>query len=139
MSELNVEAAVVEAVPEAVNIVEESEPKPKKKVAESSKKPSKPRKPRARKVEELIEEATKKMSDKEKDLLISFLREDTTKLKNQIDALKQNIESAYAKVNQVQAEYEAMERFYQESLQYIDGQVIAFANAVRKSTIGGAQ
>ena len=79
------------------------------------------------------------MSDKEKDLLIAFLREDTTKLKNQIDALKQNIESAYAKVNQVQAEYEAMERFYQESLQYIDGQVIAFANAVRKSTIGGAQ
>ena len=139
MSELNVEAAVVEAVPEAVNTVEESEPKPKKKVTESSKKPSKPRKPRARKVEELIEEATKKMSDKEKDLLIAFLREDTTKLKNQIDALKQNIESAYAKVNQVQAEYEAMERFYQESLQYIDGQVIAFANAVRKSTIGGAQ
>lgn len=140
MSELNVEAAVVEAVPEAVNPIEEAEPKPiKKKVAESSKKPSKPRKPRARKVEELIKEATKKMSDKEKDLLIAFLREDTTKLKNQIDALKQNIESAYMKVNQVQAEYEAMERFYQESLQYIDGQVIAFANAVRKSTIGGAQ
>lgn len=125
MSEVNVEAAVVEAVPEEVK------EKPKKKA------PKQPRKPRARKVEELVEEATKKMTDKEKDLLIAFLREDSTKLNNQILALKQNIESAYAKVNQIQADYESMERFYRESLQYIDGQVVAFANAVRKSTVGG--
>ena len=135
MSELNVEAAVVEAVPETVNPVEEGKdenPKPaKKKAAKTT------RKPRARKVEELIEEATKKMSDKEKDILITFLREDTTKLKNQIDQLNHTIESAFAQVNQVKEDYAAMERFYRESLQYIDGQVVAFANAVRKSTVGG--
>ena len=132
MSELNVEAAVIEAVPEEAVVTEEkAEAKPKKKSTKQTKRP------RARKVEELIEEATKKMSEKEKDLLIEFLRGDTNKLNNQIEALKQNLEVAYAKVNQIQAEYEAMEKFYRESLQYIDGQVIAFANAVRKSTVGG--
>ena len=125
MSEVNVEAAVVEATPEETVVTE----KPKK--------TRKPRQPKARKVEELVEEATRKMSDKEKDLLIAFLREDTTKLNNQILALKENIESAYAKVNQIQESYNAMEKFYQESLKYIDGQVIAFVNAVRKSTVGG--
>ena len=124
MSEVNVEAAVVEAIPEETVVTEE-------------KKEKQTRKPRARKVEELVEEATKKMTDKEKDLLIAFLREDSNKLNNQILALKENIESAYAKVNQIQENYNAMERFYQESLQYIDGQVIAFVNAVRKSTVGG--
>ena len=134
MSELNVEAAVVEAVPETVNPVVEGKdenPKPKKKATKQT------GKPRARKVEDLIEEATKKMTDKEKDLLISFLREDTNKLKNQIDTLNHTIESAFAQVNQVKEDYAAMERFYRESLQYIDGQVVAFANAVRKSTVGG--
>lgn len=118
-------AEVQEVIPEAV-----TEEKPAKKTR-------KPRAPKARKVEDLIEEATRKMSDKEKDILISFLREDTTKLKNTIEALKQNIESAYAQCREVEAQYEAMEKFYKDSLQYIDGQVIAFANAVRKSTVGG--
>lgn len=131
MSEINVETAVVEAVPETVNApVEESEPKPKKKAAKA-------RKPRARKVEELVDLPAKKLTDKEKEMMISFLRDENTKLNNQMCALKENIEAAYAKVNQAQAEYEAMEKYYQDSLAYIDGQVIAFANAVRKSTIGG--
>ena len=132
MSEVNVEAAVVEAVPEeVVEPATTEEPKPKKKAAKTT------RKPRARKVEELIEEATKKMSDKEKDVLIAFLREDSNKLNNQILALKQNIEAAYAKVNQIEEQYKAMEAFYQSNLEYIDGQVVAFANAVRRSTVGG--
>lgn len=108
-----------------------------KKPVKVEKKEAKPRKPRARKVEELINEATKKMTDKEKDILIAFLREDSTKLKNTIDALRQNIESAYAQCNKIEDQYKDMEKFYRESLQYIDGQVIAFANAVRKSTVGG--
>lgn len=99
--------------------------------------PKKPRKPRARKVEALINEATKKMTDSEKDLLIKYLREDSTQMKQTIDALKKNIESAYAQCRKVEEQYEGMERFYRESLQYIDGQVTAFANAVRKSTVGG--
>jgi len=101
------------------------------------KKEKKTRAPRARKVEELINEATKKMTDKEKDILIKFLREDSTKMKNQITALRENIEAAYAKVNKVEEQYNAMEAFYRKNLEYIDGQVIAFTNAVRKSTVGG--
>lgn len=128
MTELNVEEVVVEATPEVEEVVEEKKPE---------KKTRKARAPKARKVEDLIEEATKKMSDKEKDLLISYLREDTTQLKNTIEALKQNIESAYAKCREIEAQYAAMENFYKDSLNYIDGQVIAFANAVRKSTVGG--
>lgn len=95
------------------------------------------RAPRARKVEELINEATKKMTDKEKDILIKFLKEDSTKMKNQINELKHNIESAYRKVNNIEEQYKAMETFYKNNLEYIDGQVIAFTNAVRKSTVGG--
>lgn len=132
MSDINVEAVVEEATPEVIAPEPVEEKKPAKKTKQT-------RKPRARKVEDLIEEATKKMTDKEKDLLIAFLREDTTKLNNQILALKQNIESAYEKVNMIQADYEAMERFYRDALQYIDGQVIAFANAVRKSTVAGGK
>lgn len=120
-------AEVQEVIPEV------TETKPEKK-----KTSKKSRAPKARKVEDLIDEATKKMTDKEKDLLISFLREDTTQLKNTIEALKQNIESAYAQCRELEAQYEAMEKFYRDSLAYIDGQVIAFANAVRKSTVGGA-
>ena len=118
-------AEVQEIIPEAV-----TEEKPAKKTR-------KPRAPKARKVEELIEEATRKMSDKEKDLLISFLREDTTQLKNTIDALKQNIEASYAKCREIEAQYEAMENFYKGSLKYIDDQLVAFAEAVRRSTVGG--
>lgn len=120
-------AEVQEVIPEV------AETKPEKK-----KTSKKSRAPKARKVEDLIDEATKKMTDKEKDLLISFLREDTTQLKNTIEALKQNIESAYAQCRELEAQYEAMENFYRDSLAYIDGQVVAFANAVRKSTVGGA-
>ena len=106
-------------------------------VKKAEKKAAKKRAPKARKVEELVNEATKKMTDKEKDVLIKFLREDATKMKNQIEALKQNIESAYAKVNKVEEQYNAMEAFYRNNLEYIDGQVVAFANAVRRSTVGG--
>ena len=130
MSEINVEAVTVEATPEEKVTVEKKEEKPEKKTR-------KPRAPKARKVEELIEEATKKMSDKEKDLLIEFLRTDTGKLKQQIEELNHTIESAFKQVQMVQEQYKAMEKYYQESLQYIDGQVTAFANAVRKSTVGG--
>lgn len=130
MSEINVEAVTVEATPEENVTVEKKEEKPEKKTR-------KPRAPKARKVEELIEEATKKMSDKEKDLLIEYLRTDTGKLKQQIEELNHTIESAFKQVQLVQEQYNAMEKYYQESLQYIDGQVTAFANAVRKSTVGG--
>lgn len=121
-------------------VIEETvtaEPVKKEKPKKNPKKESKPRKPRARKVEELINEATKKMTDKEKDILISFLREDSTKLNNQIVSLKQTIESAFAQCRELEKQYESMEKYYRDSLQYIDGQVIAFANAVRKSTVGG--
>lgn len=132
MSEINVEAVTVEATPEENVTVEKKEEKPEKKTR-------KPRAPKARKVEELIEEATKKMSDKEKDLLIEYLRTDTGKLKQQIEELNHTIESAFKQVQLVQEQYNAMEKYYQESLQYIDGQVTAFANAVRKSTVGGTR
>lgn len=122
-------AEVQEAIPEAVNEVEGKDENPKKK--------RKPRAPKARKVEELIEEATKKMTEKEKDLLIEYLRTDTSKLKQQIEELNHTIESAFKQVQLVQEQYNAMEKYYQDSLQYIDGQVTAFANAVRKSTVGG--
>lgn len=126
------ETKVLESAPkkEAKKEKVTAEKKTEKKVKQT-------RAPRARKVEELVNEATKKMTDKEKDILIKFLREDTTKLKNQIDALKANIEASYKKAQLIEEQYKDMEAFYRDSLAYIDGQVVAFANAVRKSTVGG--
>lgn len=129
------ETKVLEAAPKQ----DKTDKKPEKKKEETApKKIKKTRAAKARKVEELITESTKKMTDKEKDILIKFLREDNTKLGHQISALRENIEAAYKKVNQVEAQYNDMEKFYRDNLAYIDGQVVAFTNAVRKSTVGGA-
>lgn len=119
----------------------ENTPKPKKEEKETKveKKTKITRAPRARKVEELINEATKKMTDKEKDILIAFLRQDTTVLKNQITALKDNIEAVHTKMHMLEKQYEDMEKFYRDNLAYIDGQVLAMVNAVRRSTVGGAK
>ena len=112
----------------------EKKPEPEKSPEKVDKKT---RAPRARKIEELILESTKKMTDKEKEILIKYLKDENCKLGNQINELKTNIESAFKKVNQIQEQYNAMEKFYQDNLAYIDGQVVAFANAVRRSTVGG--
>ena len=119
------------------NVVEETMKATKAEEPKAPKKEKKPRAPRARKPEELISEATKNMSDKEKDILIKFLKENTTMLKNKMEELNRNIESAYRKANQLEEQYKSMEAFYQENLKYIDGQVVAMVNAVRKSTVGG--
>ena len=54
-----------------------------------------------------------------------------------IETLKTSIENAFEKARLIEERYNDMEKFYRDNLAYIDGQVIAFANAVRKSTVGG--
>lgn len=132
----NTEKTTPNTLAKETKVLEKKEEKVVK-VASEKKKKTKTRAPKARKVEDLINETTKKMTDKEKDILIKFLREDNNRLSNQISSLRQNIEAAYAKVNKVEEAYNAMEAFYRNNLEYIDGQVVAFANAVRKSTVGG--
>ena len=92
---------------------------------------------KVRSVEELANLSTAKMTDKEKDKLIKALREANNLLANQVDAFKQNAESAYNQTRDREDKYEQMERYYRGRLQYIDTQLAAFVTAVNEATKGG--
>lgn len=111
-----------------------AEKKPEKKEVKEE---VKPKKPRARKAEELILAATKGMTDKEKAILIDYLKNELAMSKTKIDLLKANADAAYAKIRQAEADYEAMENYYKAQLGFVDTQVRAFAQAVTKATVGG--
>jgi hypothetical protein len=103
--------------------------------------PKKTRKPRekVRDVEELYNLPVKKLSDKEKDKLIDFLKETVQTLQTQRDMFSDNAKSAYEKVNNIEDQYKAMEAYYRKLLKYIDTQVEAFHTAVNQATRGGIQ
>lgn len=102
---------------------------------------SKPRKTapqkRARDISELLELATKGMTDKEKENLITYLKSEMHLKDEKLNALDNNCRKAYEKVRRCEEEYAAMERYYKERLTYIDQQLTAFGNAVRLSIVGG--
>lgn len=105
------------------------------KISKEKPKKAKPKAPKARKIGFLLEESTKKMTDKEKDLLIKYLRENETKLNNQIKALTDNLDSAYKKMHQIEDQYGSMEAYYRKNFNYINDQLTAFAAAIRRSTM----
>ena len=99
----------------------------------------KARKPRqkVRSLEELIEATTKSMTDKEKDAIIKHLKELVNANEGKITALKNNAEAAYEQARKLQEQYESMEKFYRQNLQYVDEQTMAFAKAIQLATRGG--
>lgn len=106
-----------------------SKPKTPKKTATPKK--------RARDIKELINAATKNMTDKEKENLIEYLKSEMHLMENKLEALRNNCEQAYAKCRACEEEYAAMERYYKDRLAFIDQQVTAFGNAVKLSIVGG--
>ena len=102
----------------------------------ASKKTATPKK-RARDVKELVNAATKNMTDKEKENLIEYLKSEMHLIENKLEALRNNCEQAYAKCRACEEEYAAMERYYKDRLGYIDQQLTAFGNAVKLSIVGG--
>ena len=101
-----------------------------------AKKTATPKK-RARDVKELINAATKNMTDKEKDNLIEYLKSEMHLMDNKLEALRNNCEQDYAKCRACEEEYAAMEKYYRDRLGYIDQQLTAFGNAVKLSIVGG--
>ena len=97
----------------------------------------KTRVPKARKIEEVITLATKDMTDKEKENLINYLKEEINLKENQIGALKENIESTRKQLQEAQKMIDECELFYRSKLQYVDQQTNAFVAAVRASIVGG--
>lgn len=97
----------------------------------------KARKPKARKVEELIELSVAKLTDKEKEILIKYLKEEVIKATNMAENYKQNCTTAYEKLSRADNEFKAMEDYYKNSLGYINQQMVAFSQAVQRATIGG--
>lgn len=92
---------------------------------------------KTRKAEILIKEAVKGMTDKEKEILINFLKNEVASRETQIEALKHNAEAAYEQARQIEDQYKAMENHYRIQLQYLDEQARAFLKAVQMSTRGG--
>ena len=97
----------------------------------------KTRTPKARKIEEVITLATKDLTDKEKENLISHLKEEINLRDNQIRALKENIESTRKQLQESQKMLNECELFYRSKLQYVGQQTNAFVAAVRASIVGG--
>ncbi len=99
----------------------------------------KARKPRAkvRPVEETMDLPVKKLSDKEKDNLIEYLKEESVKLNNQIAAHKDVIESTFKQTRQREEDFKSMEQYYRKQLDYIAVQLTAFKTAVEQATKGG--
>ena len=128
---------------EKIRIEEPKEPKEPKKTKEAIEIKTKPKKtvkqraPKARKIEEIITLATKDLTDKEKENLISHLKEETNLRDNQIRALKENIESTRKQLQEAQKMIDECELFYRSKLQYVDQQTNAFVAAVRASIVGG--
>lgn len=109
-----------------------SKSKPAKKAPEKSVK-----RPKTRNIEELIQAATRGMTDKEKTLLIKHLREEIIKKNTQIDMLQKNSETAFEQARHTEQHYDAMERYYRDRLAFVKDQTEAFTNAVLMATTGG--
>lgn len=102
----------------------------------TAKKKTAPKK-KSREITELVELAVKNMTDKEKENLINYLKDEGYAKDGKITALKNNCEMAYEKLRRCEEEYNAMERYYKDRLNFIDQQVLAFSNAVKLSIVGG--
>lgn len=109
-----------------------------KKANEKVKTPRKPRE-KVRPTEEIINLPETKLTDKEKVKLIKALKENNMLLANQVEAFKQNSETAFAQARNKEEAYEAMERFYRGRLQYINTQLAAFGAAVNEAIKGGIE
>lgn len=109
----------------------------KKEKTETKKTVKKTTRKKSRPVNELIEAATKNMTDKEKEHLIDFLKNEIVGKNTKIEALRINSEKAYEQARELEKQYTAMEEHYRQKLQYIDEQSRAFLKAVTLSTRGG--
>jgi hypothetical protein len=125
---------ITDALPEPLPIKEEA-------VTEEKKEEKPARKPRVktRNAEELLDATLKSMSEKEKNLLINYLKDEINKKDAKIDLLQNNTESAFAQTRQTEQQYEAMERYYRDRLGYINNQVKAFSDAIGLAITGGTK
>ncbi len=100
----------------------------------------KPRKPRekVRPIDEIYDLPVNKLSDKEKESLIKYMKENITLLRNQACEYKQNAEGAFERARNTEQRYKAMEKFYIDSFIEVNIQLKAFSKAVEKIT-GGVQ
>ncbi len=101
--------------------------------------PKKVRKPRekARSIEECYDLPVTKLSDKEKNNLITELKSSLNQAINQAEAYKQNAQSAFEQTRQLEDQYKEMEKYYREKLRYVDAQLKAFHAAINEALKGG--
>lgn len=107
-------------------------------VVEEAVKPAK-KAPRAknRPDAEIMQLGTNKLTEKEKDRVIALLKEELDILKNKADMLQMNCKSAYEQARQLETQYNSMETFYRQKLQFLYSQSKAFMEVVTEVTKGG--
>lgn len=95
-----------------------------------------PKAPKARPVDELVDANVKQMTEKEKDALITHLKEQLTIATNKIEQLRLNIESAYTQVRNMEDSFNAMETYYMGRMDYIKETSKAFYQSICLATKG---
>lgn len=100
----------------------------------------KPRKPRekVRPIEDLIELPEKKLTDKEKNILIKELKERLTFLENKTAAHMEASDGAFRRARETEEQYKAMESYYKNSFKNIQLQLDAAYKAIATITGGAA-
>ena len=96
----------------------------------------KPRAPKARPVEELVEASYKSLTEKEKELLIEFYKEQLTIADNKIEQFKQNADAAFKRARNVEENFNSMEAYYKERLAYLTNSTKIFYQSVCLATKG---
>lgn len=102
---------------------------------------TKTRKPREKKrpIEELLTLPEKKLSDAEKNMLITHLKEELRLAKNKAEAYDNSAQSAFEQNRQIEAQFKDMEAYFNDKLKYINNQVNSFHAAINMAIKGGAQ
>ena len=122
---------MTEAEKPALRIVEQDKPQPRKKSGKA-----KARAAKARPVEELAGIPVKQMTDKEKENYIEHLREQLTIADNKVEQYKQNNESVFAQVRMMEDNFNAMESYFTDRLNYVQEAAKNFYKSVCLATKG---
>ena len=101
--------------------------------------PKKTRKPRekVRKPEELMEVRLGSMTEKEKEALIKYLKEQMNVKEQQIKLYEQNITTTREQLQESQMLLEKCESFYRNKLTYVNNQTNAFVETIKAGIAGG--
>lgn len=108
-------------------------------VVEEAVKPAKKRTPRVknRPDAEILELAINKLTEKEKDRVITLLKEERELIKVKAEHLQANCKTAFEQARQLEENYNNMEAYYRNKLKFINSQTASFTEVINATVKGG--